>query len=214
MTTGPVQMIVAADLRLEMLRSRLDDPADLQILEEVARTLRLGTTELRRLIFELVPPTLETEGLASALGDLLERLAEQVPVAVTYEDRLVAEPGEPARTVCFRIAQEALRNIRKHAEAGKVQVLLETPAGEVHMRIRDDGRGFEPDEAVQPGHYGVTGMRERALDAGGADRPGEGTGEEGRGIPPRPAEAGEARLGLAQRAADPGGRPGGCAGSA
>jgi len=176
---GPVQLMTTIGLRLEVLRSKLADPEALGIVDEIASIVERGTRELRRLIFELVPPTLDTEGLAAAIRELLERLVEDNGIATRFHDALETEPPEPARTVCFRIVQEALRNVRKHAEADSVEILLASSDGELHATIRDDGRGFDVAAAVQPGHYGLAGMRDRATNAGGRfeveSTPGRGT---------------------------------------
>ena len=80
----------------------------------------------------------------------------------------------------LRVAQEAIHNVNKHADAKNVTVQLEYSADAVALEVRDDGRGFDADAPEpQPGHYGLTGMRERAASVGGTLRvssePGEGT---------------------------------------
>ena len=131
------------------------------------------------MIFELVPPTLEADGLGAAVAELLGRLSEEDGIETDLDDRLEVEPAEPARTVCFRIVQEALRNVGKHAHARSVQVVLEGSGDELHARVHDDGRGFDAGSAPQPGHYGVTGIHERAEEVGGRlelrSAPGRGT---------------------------------------
>jgi signal transduction histidine kinase len=99
-----------------------------------------------------------------------------IPVAVTVSGQ-GALPAE-VQVVLYRLCQEALNNITKHAGARHVVIQLQQTAGEVKLNIRDDGRGFDL-ERVPPGHYGLSIMRERA-DAIGAtlsatSRPGHGT---------------------------------------
>jgi signal transduction histidine kinase len=97
------------------------------------------------------------------------------------ENRLIEEPPEAVRTTLYRIAQEALTNVRKHAQARRVEILLDSREGGVFVRVRDDGRGFaapvEPDPG--PGHLGLSAMRERAEMADGwcrvASLPEDGT---------------------------------------
>ncbi len=179
---GPVQKMVAVGLRLEMLRRGRSDPGDLDTLDELARVVDGSTRELRHLLFELVPPTLEASGLADALRELLHEVIEEGDLRVHLEDRLATEPGEPARTGCFRITQEALRNVQKHAAAGSVEVVLQSSESGVRVRVRDNGRGFEPNGSVPAGHFGLVVMRERAESAGGwlkiDSAPGEGTAVE------------------------------------
>ena len=79
----------------------------------------------------------------------------------------------------LRVAQEAIQNVKKHAGARKLVVQLDYGPQEIALEVRDDGQGFAPDEAPAPGHYGLTGMRERAAVIGGAvevtSEPGAGT---------------------------------------
>jgi PAS domain S-box-containing protein len=175
---GPVQKMAAVGLRLEALRQRIRDPGELEVLDEVAEAVEVGTRELRHLLFELAPPILQTEGLAAALRAVLQDLEDE-GLRVRLDEHLLSEPEDPTRTVCFRIAQEALRNVRKHAAASNVEVLLASSGGEVHVRIGDDGAGFAPERAARSGHFGVPGMRERAELAGGrlelSTAPGGGT---------------------------------------
>ena len=100
----------------------------------------------------------------------------------TIDDGLVAEPPRESRTLLYRIAQEALSNVRKHARAAHVWISLRSEAGGVRVSIRDDGSGFALERSGGggvPGHVGIPSMRERAQLAGGWFRidsePGVGT---------------------------------------
>jgi signal transduction histidine kinase len=79
----------------------------------------------------------------------------------------------------LRVAQEAIHNVKKHAGARKLFVQLDYGPQEIALEVRDDGQGFAPDDAPAPGHYGLTGMRERAAVIGGTlevtSEPGAGT---------------------------------------
>ncbi len=177
---GPVQKLVAVGLRLGVLRRRLEEPPDLATLDEAAHTLDVATAELRHLLFELAPPVLEREGLASAVQVLLVNLAGEAGLETNLEVGLEVDPGEPVRTTCFRIVEEALRNVRKYAQANRVEVLLQgSGEGQVHVKVSDDGVGFDPEDGVKPGHFGLQGMRERSELAGGRFQvhsvPGRGT---------------------------------------
>jgi signal transduction histidine kinase len=98
------------------------------------------------------------------------------------DDRLDSEPSPESRAVLYRVALEALTNVRKHARASSVDVVLERRGDGVAVRIRDDGAGFEvpsPEAGSGAGHIGLLSMRERAEAAGGrfalSTTPGEGT---------------------------------------
>jgi PAS domain S-box-containing protein len=130
-------------------------------LEDLRRLTRGALAEMRGLLAELRPSALtDTE-----LGDLLRQLGNaltgrtNIPVAVNVE----GEGGLPpdVRVALYRLCQEGLSNIAKHAGASQVAIHLRYEAGAVELRIRDDGQGFDP-EHTPPGHYGLSMMRERA----------------------------------------------------
>ncbi len=137
-----------------------------------------GMTEMRALIFELRPESLATEGLISALtkqvAAVRTRNGLEVVLAVGDEPVLELEVKE----ALYRIAQEALHNTVKHAEADRVAVNLFEDNGQVVLEIIDNGIGFDPDQSF-PGHLGLRSMRERASRLNGElrlnSRPGHGT---------------------------------------
>jgi nitrate/nitrite-specific signal transduction histidine kinase len=158
-----------------------------QLLQELRQLSRGALAEMRTLLLELRPAALAQ----ADLGDLLSQLADAVtgqkgiPVNVTVEgSEGTADPGSalPAevRIALYRIAQEALNNVIKHAQAGRVSVSLRyAPGGEaVDLGICDDGRGFDPTD-IPPDHLGVGIMHERAEAIGAVlkieSRLGEGT---------------------------------------
>lgn len=162
-----IQVMTAVALRLSMLYGRLpsSDHPSLEQLEEVV-TDTIG--RLRRLVFELRPPALEREGLAAAVGVYLRRTFDD-EFGHTVIDRLEEEPPLEAREIAYRVAQEALANVRKHADATQVTVTIEPYRAGVRLAVADDGAGFDPRQldAPRPGHLGTVAMRERAALAGG-----------------------------------------------
>jgi PAS domain S-box-containing protein len=175
-----IQAISAAGLRLQLLRRELDDPTQLALLGELEETIRLSISRLRHLLFELRPPTLDTEGLVPALRMYLEQTRAESPTRFGLNARLRSEPPEQVRVIVYRIAQEALTNIRKHARAAKAEIRLEERDGGYLVRVSDNGCGFAVEEtAALPGHLGLAGLRQRAELAGGWVRlestPGVGT---------------------------------------
>ncbi|MGI5237544.1 ATP-binding protein [Dactylosporangium sp. CA-139066] len=161
-----LQVITAATLRLQHLRRRLRDPADLEILDRLEASLVQAAARLRRLIFDFRPPRLTDEGLAAATRDLLEDLAEDHDIEVTVENRLTAEPALPTRLLIFRMLQEAVANVGKHAGADRCTVILGEQDRGYLIRVVDDGIGAENLHS-DPGHLGLLLMRERAALAGG-----------------------------------------------
>lgn len=168
----PVQAMTAVEMRLESFRRRVRDPDDVRTLERLSASVREAIARLRRLLVELRPPRLDREGLSSAIRSLLDRLQGDTGVAVKLDDRCTREIPVEARTVMYRIAQEALANIRKHAGASQVRVVVAERKGGVALRVRDDGRGFDPARTPddRAGHLGLVSMRERAELAGGRFR--------------------------------------------
>jgi signal transduction histidine kinase len=142
--------------------------------------MKLTIKSMRTLLFDLSPPTLEEEGLGSALTYLLENSVSSFAWSVD-DDELDEEPSVRTSLILYRIAQEAFANARKHAKAEHVHVTLQLRDGGTSMQIVDDGVGFKPQDAVvaAPGHLGLAAIRERAEMAGGWTKlwslPGQGT---------------------------------------
>jgi PAS domain S-box-containing protein len=166
-----IQAMTAAGLRLQLLRRELQEPEQLDLLSNLEETIELAISRLRHLLFELRPPALDREGLGVALDMYIEESRDQTPTVYRLEDKLRLQPNEEIRIILYRVAQEALTNIRKHAQAKEAAVLLAQQDGGFLVRITDDGVGFSPQETLPaPGHLGLAAMRERAELAGGAIR--------------------------------------------
>jgi PAS domain S-box-containing protein len=164
-----VQVMTAAKLRLEMLQTRVTDTDQLEMMTTLDGTIALSIARLRNLLFELNPPALERYGLEAAVRMQLQQVSREDGVEIELIDRLDAEPETQLRVILYRIVQEALVNMRKHAHAGHVRVVLETLDGGSRVAVTDNGVGFEPEllDAERPGHLGTAAMRERAEFAGG-----------------------------------------------
>jgi PAS domain S-box-containing protein len=155
------------------------DPAQaIPPLDYVLALAQAGMAEMRALIFELRPESLENEGLAVALQKQAEAVSarHEIPVSMT----LCGEPDVslPVKEALYRIAQEALHNTVKHAQATTIALRLSCDDQGIALEIRDDGRGFDQ-AASFPGHLGLRSMPERAASAGGTVKiesaPGVGT---------------------------------------
>jgi signal transduction histidine kinase len=144
------------------------------------RELVVGTLQdVRRLAVELRPKALDDFGLAAALQRLAETFAEQTGIRVHVEAALGdARLAGETETAVYRIVQEALTNVIKHAQAGTVSVVLTRKADRVVAVIEDDGRGFDPAD-TRDERLGLLGMRERIALVDGQlsveSKPGEGT---------------------------------------
>src|SRR5262249_42149120 len=147
-------------------------------LDYVLTLAEAGLAEMRALIFELRPESLEVEGLIAALDHQLAALHARHGIAV--EASLGTEPEVPyaSKEAMYRVAQEALHNVVKHAHASAVKVTLGADAEGLTLEVCDDGQGFDPDGQF-PGHLGLRTMQERAAGLGGSVRvestPGSGT---------------------------------------
>lgn len=175
----PVQKMVGASMWLQLLRKDLNAEKQFETVDKVLNSLNASIESMRTLIFQLRPEILDEHGLGPALDEYLSSLEADFEYQV--ESRLEMEPPSDLRVVLYRMSQEALANVRKHANARTVRVLLDERDGGFLVRITDDGVGFSStrhQESVR-GHLGLTSMRERAGMAGGWCRlhslPGEGT---------------------------------------
>jgi signal transduction histidine kinase len=140
-------------------------PAQLDRLEALARC---ALDELRALVSHLRPPNLEGAGLLAALQQHCAARRLQDGLVVTLDAPDSAPPGcllPPEEAALFRIVQEALNNVVKHARARQARVTLCLSAPP-WVQVTDDGRGFDPAQAPAPGHLGLSGMRARAEEIG------------------------------------------------
>ena len=182
---GLTQMVVAAHQRLQIVAEDHPPATDegREELEEVITLVRRTVTEARRVIANLRPTTLDDYGLATAVRmQIAEMRADGYEVG--YEETLGQQRLPAAlETALFRVVQEALTNVRKHAQTARVHVGLGRRNGAVRLEVRDWGRGFEPDakeDGNRPGErVGLSSMRERITLLGGElnvrSEPAEGT---------------------------------------
>ena len=178
-----VQRLVALGQGVERVQRIL--ARDPQAAQERLTALRAEITAMihavRSMIGDLRPPALEELGLIPAIELLIQRSGDTLPqIAMTTQ-------GEPRRLdpqselALFRIIQEALNNVRQHARARHVRIVLAYGSSNLEVTIEDDGRGFAPppDGSVSRGQFGLLGMQERAQLVGGSlaieSAPGQGT---------------------------------------
>jgi two-component system sensor histidine kinase UhpB len=154
------QTLTGVMLQVEGMAGTIPDELRDQ-LDELRETARQGTEEVRRIVRQLRPEALEDLGLQSALAALATAFGEQARVRI--ERRLEHGPplSEEQELVVYRIAQEALTNVARHANANEVELRLEQADEHVILIVRDDGRGL-PSGVLRSSH-GILGMRERAM---------------------------------------------------
>lgn len=180
---GPLQSLIGLNLQLGLLQPKLSEST---ALAEMRAEVRELLSDLRGVCSELRPPMLDTLGLAAALRSLAEDWSTQSGVAAHLAlPELSALPTLPGDTAVnlYRVAQEALANVAKHAGAQQVSVSLATEEDGVRLIIEDDGCGFnlpgEIGDLTASGHFGLVGLRERVNLIGGKlsldSAPGRGT---------------------------------------
>ena len=162
---GPAQAIANIVFRAEVCERLIDTDtqrakSELKALRE---HIRNTLAEIRKIIFDLRPMALDDLGLAPTIRGVLDVFREEyglfTEVAVIGKERRLESHVEIG---IFRVVQEALNNIVKHAQASSAKVRIEFAAAGVTVLVEDDGKGFEMTEGELPsGHYGIMGMRER-----------------------------------------------------
>lgn len=171
----------ALSVQLETVKAywEVDPPAAQRMLDESLNATRAGLQETRRALKSLRASPLDDLGLSLALRQMALEIADRAGLELTLS---VPEhlPGLPAAVeqCIYRVAQEAAANVAHHANARTLRVQLRLGEG-ILLRVADDGIGFGPQQAEAAGHFGLSGLRERAALAGGtllvASRPGQGT---------------------------------------
>jgi two-component system, NarL family, sensor histidine kinase UhpB len=170
------QTLTAMLLQVEGLAGSIPPEARTE-LEELRETARTGAEEVRRIAQRLRPEALEELGLQAAMLALLDGVAAQAHIHCEHAIERDLPLNADDELVVYRVAQEALTNVVRHANATKVSLSLSADRGAVVLRVADDGRGIPPE--LLDSSFGIRGMRERALLIGATidvrSRPGAGT---------------------------------------
>jgi len=182
---GPVQQLAVLNYDIYRARKRIGDllgqvaderlMGELQgadeVLEGVEKGLGEETRVLRHLMSALRPPVLDNRGFADALSEHAQRFEQENGTTVDIEIGLAHRLSPELETILYRITQESLNNVAKHARARQVSISVDQlEEGTVRLRVRDDGVGFDASNGAQllrEGHFGLAGMRERASLVGG-----------------------------------------------
>jgi two-component system, NarL family, sensor histidine kinase UhpB len=154
------QTLTGVMLQVEGLAARIPEELREQ-LDELRETARSGTEEVRRIARQLRPEALEDLGLQSALAALANAFGDQAGIDVERRLSSALPLSEDQELVVYRVAQEALTNVARHAAATRVELRLEHERERAVLSVRDDGRGLAP--GTLPSSGGIRGMRERAM---------------------------------------------------
>jgi signal transduction histidine kinase len=168
-TLAHSMMAMLSEVRL-LRKLQVHDPdslaGELARAEEVAQS---GMNEARSAIAQMRVSSVRDTGLGPALSKTVERFNDRTGLDVEFDaDPEAARFGDERAEVIFRMTEEALRNIERHAAASRVRVALRmVDDAQLELRVEDDGVGFDP-KASRPGHFGLIGLREQAQLIGAA----------------------------------------------
>jgi signal transduction histidine kinase len=168
---GPVQRLAAAGYvvgRISQLIARGATDVAEPLLDGLEESINTEVGSLRRMMSELRPPALDTRGLRAAVGDYATQFGARNGIGISVEacDERLAPALE---TTIYRVMQEALTNVAKHADASAVELTITRQDDAVVLSVRDDGVGFSPSENVASiEHFGLDGMEQRVKIAGGS----------------------------------------------
>lgn len=169
---NPMQALYSAIYRVEELRTRAD-PQLKETLEKINGDIKMVLQGLRATAKELRPPTIFNFGLENAIRSHTDDFEEKHPdikisLSLAHDRQLLPEK---VRLALFRVFQQSLMNVLRHAEATEVQVRFSFDAEEARLEVSDNGKGFEVPsnwiEFVRQGHYGLAGAAERVSALGG-----------------------------------------------
>ena len=173
--------LASLNIRLHTVRKLLErdgHPAASEV-EELADQVQAGIRDIRRLIYALRPVALDELGLVPALREHLARCAQEHGLEVEFTADEGGRLPAPIETALFRIVQEAMNNVLRHARAKHASVTLVRDAEQVSLRVTDDGQGFDIQQRRSGKHVGLWSMRERVEQLGGQfdvlSTPGQGT---------------------------------------
>ena len=167
------QVLTAIHLNLQAVWATCESNEARALIDEGVAIVDAALGQVRNLSFELRPSLLDDLGLATALRWYTDRFTQRTGIKSTTRINLPEPPARLAReleTACFRIVQEALTNVVRHARAKDVAIRLQKRNGEIRLTVKDNGSGFDAHSqnlAPFTTHVGLRGMRERALALGG-----------------------------------------------
>ncbi|MEV8566070.1 PAS domain-containing sensor histidine kinase [Streptomyces sp. NPDC051322] len=173
-----IQAMVAVGMRLQLLADRIGEPYGSE-LAQLDTSVREAVGRLRNLTFRLQPPGIDRHGLIESLSQHLNDTVGSWGLEFSLDHALEKEPASETAITIFRIVQEALLNVRKHARARTVRVSVTTEDRGLLVRVADDGTGHPAVTHRLHEHFGLMEMRERAETADGwwtlRSEPGTGT---------------------------------------
>lgn len=178
------QTLTAVKLGVQSVRAALKDETAAARLEDTIQLTAQVLEQVRSLSLDLRPPLLDELGLVAALDSHIRKHASRAGLQVHFNAKsLPVRPPSVVATACFRVVQEALTNVMRHAQASSVWISLKLEDRALRVRVTDDGRGYDPEttrqQALKGKSIGLLSMMERATLIGGwceiVSSPGTGT---------------------------------------
>jgi signal transduction histidine kinase len=174
------QRLASLAIDTAKVQSILGSPATARPLDAIRQRLVTLSKDVHALSYRLHPSVIDDWGLVAALKAECNRVTLQEPIRVDFDSQAIPKKLPPNTAVClFRVAQEALRNVVRHAHARKVEVLLKAERGGISLAVRDDGTGFADSVGARRTSLGLVSMRERIRLVNGkldiVSRPDQGT---------------------------------------
>lgn len=164
------QLLTAVKMDIAWLAARLppESTALAQRSEKMRQLIDTTVAAVRRIAADLRPVMLDDFGLMPALEHLLNDFAQRTNIATRMDASTEeVEFGEPLSTSVYRVVQEALTNVARHAEATEVELTVKLEADSVYVRVRDNGKGLAPRPSGETRSFGLLGIKERARTLGG-----------------------------------------------
>jgi signal transduction histidine kinase len=165
-----LQGFVGVTLHLQALERQMREAPE-QAGSALGRVLSMADDALRegrRMVWDMRAPELEGHDLAGAVETAARRAVEGLAIRLDFQVSGVPRPlAPPLETTVLRVAREAVSNVVRHANASELSIRLSFAPDAVALFVRDDGTGFEPSRIEASGHWGLVGMSERAVRAGG-----------------------------------------------
>src|SRR5581483_6046676 len=164
------QNLTALRLDADWIQRHATDNAEiLEALERIQRSIDESATAIRRIVADLRPRILDDLGIAAAASSLIQDVVTRTGLVIRFEkDGEFEDLPELAQTALYRMLQESLTNVARHAQASTVHVCLARDHSAVCLRVRDDGIGFDADAKARTGSFGLLGLTERAAQLGGS----------------------------------------------
>jgi two-component system, NarL family, sensor kinase len=168
---GISQLLVSIKFQFELASHELarGNPNAQQTLDRGTERLAGAIGEVRRISHDLHPSLLDTLGLPAAIGQLVAEFEQRSGLKMLYSNGLGDDPDDSVAVALFRVLQEALANVERHAAAQSVHISLDGDDASVRLRVRDDGVGFDPRQLdrMKGGGIGLRNIRERVEHFGG-----------------------------------------------